>query len=68
MIKTQTLYKAVRAQQLKKGIPTAQIAETLRMSEGNVRKILREESISYDRLVKLFKVMKFTDEEKLELL
>jgi len=38
------------------------------MTEGNVRKILREESISYKRLVTLFQVLKFTDEQKTELL
>jgi len=68
VIKTQTLYEAVRAQKAKEGVTTAEIAEALKMTEGNVRKILREESISYKRLVTLFQVLKFTDEQKTELL
>ena len=62
-----SLQAAVKANCIELGVKTADIAKVLEMSEGNVRKIIREETISYKHLVTLSNYLHFSDEQKSEL-
>ena len=62
------LQAAVRANCTEQGVKMAELAEVLEMSEGNVRKIIREKTISYKTLILLSNYLHFSDEQKRRLL
>ena len=62
------LQAAVKANCKEQGVKMAELAEVLDMSEGNVRKIIREQTISYKTLVMLSNYLHFSDEQKRRLL
>ena len=62
------LKAVVDAQKEIMGSTTKDIAEALEMSEGNVRKIIREQTISYKVLVMLSNYLHFSDDQKKQIL
>ena len=62
------LQAAVKANCIEQGVKMAELAEALEMSEGNVRKIIREQTISYKTLVALSNYLHFSDDQKQQIL
>lgn len=62
------LSAVVAAQKKLYGISTVELGQVLEMSPGNVNKIIREGTISYNTLQMLANYLHFTDEQKKQVL